>query len=560
MRLAIAQINTTVGDFAGNTRRILSFARQALRRECDMVVYPELAIPGYPPRDLVEKEDFIDANLAALDEITRRLPSGLTAAIGFIDRNAASTGKPLFNAVAVIRDGRRLSTHYKSLLPTYDVFDEGRYFEPAPRVLTSVVVGRRLGVTICEDVWNDKHFWRKRLYHHDPVERLGGEHVDVLLNVSASPFSIGKLTLREQMLREIATELKAPVVYANLVGGDDCLIFDGASFVVDAAGRKIAQARDFDEDLVVCDTDEAAGDMRSVSGGEIESTYRALVLGTADYCRKNGFKKAVIGLSGGIDSALTACIATAALGRHNVLGVTMPSRYSSPGSVDDSERLAHNLGIEIHRVPIRGLQASYLRALVPLMKGRAPDVTEENLQARIRGDILMAISNKFGHLVLSTGNKSELAVGYCTMYGDMCGGLAVISDVPKLTVYQLANYVNREREVIPSSTISKAPSAELRPGQLDEDALPPYKILDPIIRLYVEEDMKPSEIVSQGYDARTVEEVVRLIHRSEYKRQQAAPGLRVTSKAFGYGRRFPIAEKFHGGFPARRSAAARRGK
>lgn len=551
MKIAIAQINTTVGDFAGNARRILDYTSRARRRGCSLVVFPEMAVCGYPPRDLVEKENFIDANLEALAEITRKLPRGITAILGFIDRNLSSTGKPLYNAVAVVRDGRRISTHYKSLLPTYDVFDEGRYFEPASEIISTTVEELRVGVTICEDVWNDKHFWRKRLYHDDPVEKLAADKIDLLINTSASPFSTMKMRLREQMLREIATELRVPVVYANLVGGNDSLIFDGASFVVGSDGKLLARAHDFEEDLVTCSIDAGRGDMHPHSGGEIEAIYRALVLGTKDYCRKCGFEKAVVGLSGGIDSALTASIAADALGADNVLGVTMPSRYSSKGSVADSEALARNLRLQFQVVPIRRVVDAYNRTLAPVMKGRAPDVTEENLQARIRGTILMAISNKFGYLVLSTGNKSELAVGYCTLYGDMCGGLAVISDLPKLTVYQLANYVNRDREIIPSATISKPPSAELRPNQRDEDSLPPYKVLDPIIRMYVEENMKPTEIIAQGYDRTTVKDVVKMIHGSEYKRQQAPPGLRVTWKAFGYGRRCPIAERFRGGFGKR---------
>ncbi len=547
MKIAIAQINTTIGDFYGNAEKILAYARKAKRRRCDLAIFPELAICGYPPRDLVDREHFTESNLVALDSVARRLPSNLAAMVGFIDHNSSTTGKPLYNAVAVLRDGNRVSTHYKSLLPTYDVFDEGRYFEPADRVTPVILNGLKLGVTICEDIWNDKHLWRKRLYHQDPIEKIARENIDLLINISASPFSEKKQELREQILKEIATELKVPVVYANLVGGNDSLIFDGASFVIGSDGKKLAQAFDFEEDLIVFSVETGVGDFRPICAEPIESIYKALVLGTLDYCRKCGFKSAIVGLSGGIDSALVACIAAEALGPRNVLGVTMPSPFSSKGSTEDSEKLARNLGIGFDTVPISPIYRTYLRCLAPIMKKRQADVTEENLQARIRGTILMAISNKFGHLVLSTGNKSELAVGYCTLYGDMCGGLAVISDVPKLMVYQLANYINREREIIPSPIFSKAPSAELRPNQKDEDSLPPYRLLDPIIRMYVEENLRRSQIAVQGFDPKLVDKVVRLIHVNEYKRQQAAPGLRVTSRAFGFGRRCPIAEKFRGG-------------
>jgi len=547
MKIAVAQINTTVGDFAGNSKKILARAWMARRRGCELVVFPELAVSGYPPRDLLEQANFIDMNLRTLDSIAVRLPRDIAAVVGFIARNPSSTGKPLFNAVAVLRNGEKLSEHHKLLLPAYDVFDEGRYFEPAGDVRPAHLGGWTIGLTVCEDVWNDRHFWPKRLYHDDPVEKLARERIDLLINVSASPFSAGKQGMREQMLAEIATEYRVPVVYANLVGGNDSLIFDGASFVIAGDGRKIAQARDFEEDLIMVSTETGEGDIHAISDSEIESLYRALVLGTADYCAKCGFPRAVVGLSGGIDSALVACIAAKALGPRNVLGVTMPSPYSSRGSVDDSVRLAHNLGIDITTIPIKPVYSAFLKSLEPLMKGRELDVTKENLQARIRGTMLMAISNRYGRLVLSTGNKSELAVGYCTLYGDMCGGLSVISDVPKLMVYQLANYINREREIIPSAIISKAPSAELRPDQKDEDSLPPYRKLDPIIRMYVEDNATISQITAQGFDRKMVEEVVRLIHGSEYKRQQAAPGLRVTSKAFGYGRRYPIAERFRGG-------------
>ncbi len=462
---------------------------------------------------------------------------------GFVDRNQTGTGRGLFNAAALLYEGRILFRQHKSLLPSYDVFDEARYFEPAREREILKFRETGLAISICEDVWNDKDFWKRRLYSIDPAEELVRKGGDILINISASPYSMGKFLLRQRMLSEIARKYRRPLIYVNQVGGNDELIFDGASFAMDVEGELAAQCRDFEEDLVVYDTEKQGGPLHPVSDQEA-SVFKALVLGTRDYAEKCGFKRVILGLSGGIDSALTAVIAVKALGKSNVLAVMMPSQYSSEGSLQDGKRLAKNLGIEYRVIPITRIFQSYQDSLKEIFRGKKPDVTEENIQARIRGNLLMAISNKFGYLVLTTGNKSETAVGYSTLYGDMAGGLAVISDVPKTLVYRLARYANRKGEIIPEAIIEKAPSAELRSNQRDEDSLPPYSILDGILKAYVEDNLNPQDIVSLGYSPKLVNEIIQRVDANEFKRRQAVPGIRVTSKAFGMGRRLPIAQKY----------------
>ena len=543
MKIALGQINPTVGDFEGNSAKIIQYSERARQAGASLVIFPELAICGYPPRDLVEKPSFVAHN----DETARKIAEacrGIAVICGLVTRAHVETGKSVMNSAALLRDGHIDFLQSKMLLPTYDVFDESRYFAPTAKQELLPFCGRQLAVTICEDAWNDKHFWHKRLYSVDPVEQLLGKGGNTLVNVSASPFHIGKREVRFKMLQTIATTYKVPVIFVNQVGGNDSLIFDGSSFVVAADGHVVTQAKSFEEDLVCFDPDAMQGDIHPQVEGVEGSAYAALVLGTRDYVRKCGFSRVIIGLSGGIDSALTAVIAVDALGAENVTGVSMPGPYSSPGSIDDARALASNLGIRFEMVRITEVFDAYRKALKPVFSGREEDVTEENLQARIRGSILMALSNKFGALVLSTGNKSELGVGYCTLYGDMVGGLAVISDVPKTMVYRLAEHVNARRPVIPRSTLEKPPSAELRPDQTDQDTLPPYEVLDAIVEDYVEGYKTPEQIAaSQGYDLAIVRAVVRMVERSEYKRQQAAPGLKITEKAFGVGRRFPIAQK-----------------
>src|ERR1700674_5103854 len=480
MKIALAQFNPTVGDFAGNAARILSLATTAHQRGADLAVFSELCLCGYLPQDLLERPAFIDRNLKELKELGAKLP--LPSIVGYAGRvkngREKSIGKAIANKAALICDGRIVFEQSKMLLPTYDVFDESRYFQPADRQSVFGLGHEQLGITICEDVWNDKNFWANRRYDRDPVTEIIAQGTTVLLNISASPYTIDKRGLRLEMLRSIAVHHNRPIVYVNQVGGDDSLIFDGASMALTADGKVAAQALSFEEDLVLFDTASGTGEIHPQPKEEIEYAYRALVIGTRDYVHKCSFKKALVGLSGGIDSAVVATIAVDALGAENLLGVSMPGPYSSEGSRADAKTLAENLGIQFISVPITGVFEAYLKALGPAFGNRPPDVTEENIQARIRGNYLMAISNKFGSMVLSTGNKSELAVGYCTLYGDMAGGLGVISDVPKLMVYELARWINRDRELIPRSTIEKAPSAELRPDQQDQDSLPPYHVLD----------------------------------------------------------------------------------
>lgn len=543
MKIALGQINPTIGDFRGNSKKIIDSARQAYARGAQLALFPELAVCGYPPRDLVEKPAFVARSRQVVEEIARCVPQ-ITVICGFVSPAKVETGKSVMNSAALLRDGQVQFVQSKMLLPTYDVFDELRYFDPARSQKVYPLDGKQLALTICEDAWNDKHFWRRRLYSVDPVEELLHSGANLVLNISASPFHLGKRELRREMLATIARDNKVAVVFVNQVGGNDSLVFDGSSLVIAPDGTTVAQGKSFEEDLVLFDTETLAGDFHAQIEGEEASAYAALVLGVRDYVRKCGFQRAVIGLSGGIDSALTAAIAVDALGPENVTGLAMPSQYSSEHSVRDARELACNLGIRLEIVPIAGIFDVYRKTLAPLFAGRPEDVAEENIQSRIRGNILMAFSNKFGELVLTTGNKSELGVGYCTLYGDMVGGLAVISDVPKTLVYRLSRYVNSRKPVIPQSTLAKPPSAELRPGQKDSDTLPPYEILDNIVEDYVEDYHTAEQIAAErGYDLKLVRDVIRMIERSEYKRQQAAPGLKITPKAFGFGRRFPIAQK-----------------
>lgn len=543
MKVALGQINTTIGDFTGNTAKIIEYSRRAKEAGASLILFPELSVCGYPPRDLVEKSSFVRKNEEALDRIKGET-CGITVVCGVVTRAQAETGKSVMNSAAVLEDGKIKLIQSKMLLPTYDVFDESRNFAPADSQKLLTLCNTPVAVTICEDAWNDKHFWNKRLYQIDPVETLLQAGGKILFNISASPFYVGKPELRRNMLSAIAKNDNVPVVMVNLVGGNDSVVFDGSSLVLAPDGRVIAQGKSFEEDLVFFDTDTLTGDIHPQMEGEEASAYGALVLGTRDYVRKCGFQRVIIGLSGGIDSALTAAIAAEAVGAENVIGVGMPSPYSSRGSIDDAKALAANLGIRFELIRISDVFDAYLKTLKPVFGNMPEDVTEENIQSRIRGAILMALSNKFSALVLSTGNKSELGVGYCTLYGDMVGGLAVISDVPKTMVYRLSEYVNHEREVIPRNTIVKPPSAELKPNQTDQDTLPPYDVLDTILMEYVE-DYKPAEQIAQEhrYDLDLVKKVIRMVDRAEYKRQQAAVGLKISEKAFGVGRRMPIAAK-----------------
>lgn len=558
MRFALAQINPTIGDLAGNTRKILEFTARATSQGAAIVVFPELSIPGYPPKDLLLKPQFIDDNLRALELIASKT-RGIDVIVGYAERNTHPVGRPLHNAVALLRDGKILSKHFKTLLPTYDVFDESRYFEPGPANERTNLVrlgDLTAGLSICEDLWNDEKMIPRRLYHQNPIADLHAAGAQILINTSASPFVVGKHDFRLQLFSSQIKQFGCPLIYVNQVGGNDELVFDGNSAVFDGNGNVIAQAKDFEEDLLVVDMGSMGYQPMSTMENKhglvahatrgVESIRRALVLGLRDYARKCGFKSVVLGLSGGIDSALTAVLAVEALGAENVVGVAMPSRFSSEHSIADARELAKNLRIDFKIVPIKEVHDAYEQTLASAFAGLPRDVTEENLQARVRGGILMAFSNKFNHLLLTTGNKSEIAVGYCTLYGDMCGGLAVISDVPKTIVYQLSEHINATagRELIPRNTITKPPSAELRPNQTDQDSLPDYAVLDAILYRYVEEEKGAAEIIAEGFDAATVVRVIKLIDRSEYKRRQAAPGLKVTSRAFGFGRRMPIAQGY----------------
>ncbi len=554
MKIALGQINPTVGDFAGNTRKILEGAERAAELGASLVVFPELAVCGYPPADLLEKADFLERAEKAVSEIAAWTAGDGRPAIlcGTVMEASRSGGKLVRNVAVLLDQGKLAFVQQKMLLPFYDVFDEQRYFEAAEGQSLVTVRGQTVAITICEDAWNDKGFWPKRRYTLDPVEELMGrwplgrdDTQKIMVNLSASPYWLGKRALREEMLGHVARRDAAVVVMVNQVGGNDSLIFDGSSFALDAQGRTIARAASFAEDLVLLDTEEAKPlPERDADEEDIAATWDALVLGVRDYVGKCGFRKVTLGLSGGIDSALVAALAVEALGAENVMGVGMPSEYSSTGSVDDARALAENLGIRFEVLAIREIVEQFGTTLGPLFAGTSFGLAEENMQARIRGVLLMALSNKFGSLVLATGNKSEMSTGYCTLYGDMVGGLAVIGDVMKTRVYKLSRYANRVREVIPVNTIEKPPSAELRPDQKDTDSLPPYEVLDPILESYVENYLSAEQIaVEQGLDVEMVRHILKMVERAEYKRQQAAPVLKVTKKSFGNGRRFPIAAK-----------------
>jgi NAD+ synthase (glutamine-hydrolysing) len=550
MRIALGQINPTVGDLAGNLALMVRFANDAVARNADLIVFPELSVTGYPPRDLVEKPGFIARSEKAVEQLaeaTSALPISIIA--GYVGRSHKSTGKQATNSAAVIRSGKVVMRQTKILLPTYDVFDEARNFVAADTQSLWRVDsehGDAVALTICEDAWNDKQFWPHRLYGRDPVDELIQQGAGMIVSINGSPFHLGKRELREEMFRAMVRRHKVPAIVVNQVGGNDQIVFDGASFAMDAGGNVIASAASFAEDLVIADTITGEGDRHANLPDECEAVYQALVLGTRDYIRKCGFSRVLIGLSGGIDSSLTAAIAVEAVGRENVRGVAMPGPYSSDHSMTDARALAEGLKISFDVIPITPAYDEMLRTLAPVFEGRKQDVTEENIQARLRGLTLMSLSNKFNAMVLTTGNKSELAVGYCTLYGDMCGGLAVISDLPKTMVYSLSRIANcRHHYAIPESVFEKAPSAELRPDQKDSDSLPPYDILDSILRLYIEESHGVNDVASElALPVELVRDVVRKVDRNEYKRQQMAPGLKVTSKAFGVGRRLPVAQRY----------------
>ena len=548
MKIAIAQINPIIGDFEYNSSRIRHYADKAKAHSCDLVVFSELVISGYPPRDLLEKKDFIEANLSCLSRLVDEI-RGIGVICGFVDKNPVEEGKPLYNSAALFENGKILHRVNKRLLPTYDVFDESRYFEAGTECVPYRYKGEKIGITICEDVWNDKDIFKKRIYHINPVDLMVKGGASLLVNISASPFHVGKKEFRWDLFGAIAGKYKVPLIFANQVGGNDSILFDGTSAAFDRQGKIKALARDFEEDIIFYDSDEQTGmtykeSIHSVSGPDVEPVLKALIMGTRDYVVKCGFSKVVLGLSGGIDSALTAFIAAKALGPENVLSVFMPSGYTSADNFEDTKKLAGNIGIGFEVIPVDGVFKEFIRLLSPSFREGEPDITEQNIQARIRGTILMALSNRQGRLLLSTGNKSELAVGYCTLYGDMNGGLAVISDIPKTEVYGLARFINRKEEIIPARIIEKAPSAELKPDQTDQDDLPPYEILDSILKGYIEDLKGAGELVKSGFDPKLVEDVISRVARNEYKRHQAAPGLKVTTKAFGYGRRYPLAQRY----------------
>lgn len=547
MKVGVLQLNSTIGDFSGAVRRLLEAYQEACRLGAELAVAPELFICGYPPRDLLLRADFIQGNLKALEEAARQTGS-VPLCVGFVAENPARPGQPLCNSAAVLQNGSIVQRVDKSLLPTYDVFDEARYFEPARLSTVFPYQNRVLAITICEDIWNDEDFWPNRIYRRDPVKELVSSGADLIINLSASPWHLGKEKTRLAMLQEVARDEQVPLVQVNLVGANDELIFDGHSIALDNQGRVIALGKGFAEDVFVVDT--APGAHRAAAAVDVpwpseeEQMFRALSLGIRDYVRKCGFRSALVGLSGGIDSALTAVLAVEALGAENVTGVAMPSRFSSAGSLKDAAELAANLRIRFETLPIESAVTAMEGQLASLFHGLPRNEAEENVQSRLRGVTLMALSNKFGSLVLTTGNKSELAVGYCTLYGDMCGALAVIADLFKTEVYRLARWINRQRAVIPVDSINKPPSAELRPDQKDQDSLPPYDLLDRILRHYVVEDLSREEIIQRGFDAAVVSDVINKVTFSEYKRRQAAPGLKVSPRAFGMGRRIPIAQRF----------------
>jgi NAD+ synthetase len=545
MKIALAQINPTVGDFEGNIRSVCEILGKAKARGAELCLFPELCLTGYPPHDLLERPRFIEQNLEALDRI-RESTSGIAAVVGFAESVENRVGKGLRNSAALLADGHLVSVHSKVLLPTYDVFDEKRYFEAAPSVCPGEFRGKRLGISICEDIWNDPDFWPTRLYDRDPVRELVDQGADILINISASPFTMEKRKLRAEMLAAAARNYGRPLLFVNQVGGNDDLVFDGHSLVYGPDGTLWGRGKEFSEDLLLVDTETGSGEIRDLIPSDETAALEALVLGTRDYARKCGFGSAVLGLSGGVDSALVAVIGARALGAENIHGIAMPSRYTSDQSVRDAQALAEELGIHLHLISIDEIFETFLGKLAPIFDDLAPDATEENLQARARGMILMALSNKFGHLLLTTGNKSELATGYCTLYGDMAGGLAVLADVPKTMVYRICEEVNRAKPVIPRSIIDKPPSAELKPDQTDQDTLPPYEILDRVLQYHIEDRLDTDQIVEKGFDPALVEDVLHLVRVNEYKRRQSPPVLKITSKAFGPGRRMPIAQSWRG--------------
>ena len=540
MRIGIAQINPVVGDLAGNYDKILAAYQRLAAKGAELVLAPELALTGYPPQDLVFKSRFVPQNLAFIERLHQSI-GNVPLIVGFVDRNEGR-GKPFYNAAALLERGQPIRTSYKTLLPTYDVFDEDRYFEPGEGGEIFDLSGKKIGITICEDIWT-KDYLPRPLYEQELIRGLEAKGADLIVNLSASPFALGKLAVRREMVAALARSHHVPIVYCNVVGGNDQLVFDGSSLAFNAQGGLIAQLPAFAsaEELVETDSRET---ISPPLAGPMEELFAALSLGVKDYLAKCGFKSVVLGLSGGIDSAVVAAIAVNALGKENVVGVSMPSPYSSRGSIEDALTLARNLEISCLQIPIADAFAAFKAQFKKIFAGYPEDTTEENMQSRLRGMILMSLSNKFGHLLLTTGNKSELAVGYCTIYGDMAGGLAVISDVPKTMVYRLARWINREREIIPAATIEKPPSAELKPGQVDQDSLPPYELLDQILHLYVEKNPSAREIVAQGFDEKIVRWIQRRVDLNEYKRAQAAPGIKVTTRAFGVGRRMPIAQQY----------------
>ena len=544
MKIFLSQLNPTIGDIEGNLEKLKKSVKTGDRNNADLVIFSELFITGYPPRDLLNKKWFIDKVYRAIEEI-KNFSENISCGIlfGVPLRTGKNFGLGLYNSALLIEKGKILFQQNKTLLPTYDVFDEARYFDPAEKTEVFTFKGKKIGISICEDAWNDEELWPKRFYNLDPIDNLVKKGAEIIINISASPFFIGKEKIRYKIISNHVKKHKVPFVFLNQVGGNDELIFDGRSIVLNENGKVISMFPSFKESVTSLDIN-SANYFNYEPENEIETVYNALILGIKDYIGKCGFKSVIIGLSGGIDSAVTAALAAEALGSENIKGILMPSKFSSKGSVEDSIKLAGNLNIDYKIIPIKDIFNAYLSTLKPFFENKPADITEENIQARIRGNILMAMSNKFKSLVLSTGNKSELAVGYCTLYGDMSGGLAVISDVPKIMVYKLANFINRDREIIPNEIITKPPSAELRPDQKDEDSLPPYEILDKILHYYIEEGMYEEEIVKMGFDKNTVNWVINTVNRNEYKRKQAAPGLKVTSKAFGMGRRMPIAAKY----------------
>jgi NAD+ synthase/NAD+ synthase (glutamine-hydrolysing) len=540
LRVALLQINPTAGDIKGNSSLIVRGVRAAQSQGADLVVTPELALMGYLPRDLLMSPGFVRRSCQELTRIAAELQDAPPLLVGVATPNPSEMGRPLFNSAVLLKDGAVGQAFHKTLLPTYDVFDEDRYFEPAREPGVLELNGWRLGISICEDVWNDRDFWHRRRYHQDPIELLAQAGAQAIINLSASPFTVEKQLLRERMLGQMSQKYGLPLAWVNQVGGNDDLIFDGRSGAFDAQGRVFARAKGFAEDLVMVDLANNSGTIAEDDFTPEAEIWNALVLGVRDYARKTRFTKVLLGLSGGVDSALTAAIAADAVGPENVLGVMMPSHYSSTGSVDDSVELARNLGIQTLELPISGIMDTYEGVLSGAFSGRKPDVTEENIQSRIRGNLLMALSNKFGSLLLTTGNKSEMSVGYCTLYGDMNGGLAVIADLPKMMVYRVSRWRNQRKPDIPEAILTKAPSAELRPDQKDQDSLPPYELLDQILELHVEQCQCAEDIIAQGFDEETVRRVLRLVRIAEFKRKQAAPVLKVTSRAFGTGWRMPI--------------------